>query len=79
MKDLKFYLLLINDLEEIIPVEIKCLPMDVNFDINNRDFYREFKLAKKQIKYCSEIINNIYSVKVKKIYHNIFIFYTKFY
>ena len=59
-------LLLINDLEEIIPVEIKCLPMNVCFDINNRAFYREFKLAKKQIKYCSKIINNIYLKKVKK-------------
>ena len=59
-------LLLINDSLEIIPVEIKCLPMNVSFDINNRAFYREFKLAKKQINYCSQIINNIYTIKVKK-------------
>ena len=53
-------LLLINDKKEIIPVEIKCLPMDVCFDINNRTFYRELKLAKKQIYYISNIIDNIY-------------------
>jgi len=58
-------LLLINDKKEIIPVEIKCLPMDVCFDMNNRTFYREFKLAKKQINYISQIINNIYEKKVK--------------
>ena len=44
-------LLLINKNQDIIPVEIKCLPMDVCFDINNKAFYRELKLAKKQIKY----------------------------
>ncbi len=64
-------LLLINDKKEIIPVEIKCLPMDVCFDMNNRAFYREFKLAKKQIYYISEIIHNIYennniNKKIKK-------------
>ena len=58
-------LLLINDKKEIIPVEIKCLPMDVCFDMNNRAFHREFKLAKKQINYISQIINNIYEKKVK--------------
>ena len=59
-------LLLINDEKEIIPVEIKCMPMDVCFDMNNRAFHREFKLARKQINYISEIINNIYEKKVKK-------------
>lgn len=58
-------LLLINDKKEIIPVEIKCLPMDVCFDMNNRTFHREFKLARKQINYISQIINNIYEKKVK--------------
>ena len=64
-------LLLINKNQDIIPVEIKCLPMDVCFDINNKAFYRELKLAKKQIKYISEIINNIYE---KKISYGIIIF-----
>ena len=59
-------LLLINDEKEIIPVEIKCLPMDVCFDMNNMAFHREFKLARKQIKYITEIIDNIYDKKVKK-------------
>jgi hypothetical protein len=59
-------LLLINSNQEIIPVEIKCLPMEVCFDINNKAFHREFKLARKQINYISEIINNIYKKKVKK-------------
>jgi hypothetical protein len=69
-------LLLINDKKEIIPVEIKCLPMDVCFDVNNRAFYREFKLAKKQIYYISEIINNIYEkINInKKIKKGIIIF-----
>ncbi len=33
-----------------------CSPMDVCFDMNNRAFYREFKLARKQINYITEII-----------------------
>jgi hypothetical protein len=59
-------LLLINSNQEIIPVEIKCLPMDVCFDMNNRAFHREFKLARKQINYITEIINTVYEKKVKK-------------
>jgi hypothetical protein len=59
-------LLLINDKIEIIPIEIKSLPFDVTFDMNNRAFHREFKLARKQISYISQIINNIYEKKVKK-------------
>lgn len=59
-------LLLVTDSDDIIPVEIKCLPMDVCLDMNNRAFYREFKLAKKQIHYCSDIIDNIYEKTVHK-------------
>ena len=33
-----------------------CSPMDVCFDMNNRAFHREFKLARKQINYITEII-----------------------
>lgn len=59
-------LLLINSKQEIIPVEIKCLPMSICFDMNNRAFHREFKLARKQINYITSMINNVYEKKVKK-------------
>jgi len=57
-------LLLIKD-KEIIPVEIKCLCMPPTTDITNKNFHREYKLAKKQIAYAKLIIDNIYSIKIK--------------
>ena len=58
-------LLLIGPNKEIIPVEIKCLPMAPTTDITNKSFYRELKLAKKQLSYAKLIIDNQYTIKVK--------------
>lgn len=52
-------LLIIKD-DIIIPVEIKCLPIKPTSDITVKAFYREFKMAKKQLKYYKQIIDKVY-------------------
>ncbi len=49
-------LLLITDDKNVIPVEIKCLPMEPTTDITKRDFYRGIKLARKQLQRTNNIL-----------------------
>lgn len=50
-------LLLVKSDGHIIPVEIKCFAMPKTFDISNKNFYRGFKLAKKQLERTNQILS----------------------
>ena len=56
--------LLIQKDNFIIPVEIKCLQIKPTSDITIKAYYREFKMAQKQLKYYKYILDKINDIKV---------------
>jgi hypothetical protein len=57
--------LLIQENTNIVPVEIKCLPIKLTTDITVKAFHRELKMAKKQLRYYKQILDEIHETTIK--------------